>query len=165
MKMRTRHLPILFAFVGASLAVLLTQPIYGQKSFYVAASAEGNYWMVNPKPWFTRQLTLSNGNRRLPKDDHDESLPTLPGYYHRKIELSPSTRYPFAAVRIQKGTATFTTKTVKGLRFVFRGRWATEYLESAMIENVPFLKGILLTYRRGKLVKKENVKFSHAVNA
>ena len=165
MRTRKRKALIAFSIVAVFLGALLAQPVCGQKSIYVEARAEGCYWMDNPKPWGTRLVAISPGNRRLPKDDHDESLPTVPGYYHRTIEASPFTRYPFASITVRRGKAVFVTKRVKGLQFVFRGKWGTAYLESAMIEDVPFLKGTLLTYRRGKLIKRERVRFGHAVNA
>lgn len=131
----------------------------------VPARAEGAYWLVRPKPWFTRLVCLSTNNRTLPKDDHDESLPTLPGYFHRTKEGLPFTRYPFSSIVVRKGRAAFTTRIIKGQRFVFSGRWGTEFDERSNIENVPYLRGTLLTYRKGKLVKRERVYFSHAVNA
>ena len=155
----------LIALLGIGLCVLSAQSVDGQRPMYVEAKAEGVYWLETPKLSFTRHLAISNGNRRLPKDDHDESALTVPGYYHQKTQQSAFTRYPFSSIRVKKGQATFTTKTVKGLRFVFQGRWDTEYDEPSLIDDVPFLKGTLLTYRRGKLIKRETVKFNHVVNA
>ena len=145
--------------------MLMVSTCLGQTSVAVPRKAEGAYWLVKPKPWFTRLLTLSIGNRELPKDDHDASLPTIPGYYHRTKEGLPFVRYPFVSVTIHRRSAVFTTKTVRGLRFVFRGVWGTEDDKSSGIEDVPFLKGTLLTYRHGKLIRQERVEFSHAVNA
>ncbi len=153
---------ILLLFVFAVSAV----PILSQKRFVVKPpEAEGAYWLVSPKPWFTRQLTISDGNRELAKDSHDESLPTLPGYYHRTTEGDEFTRFPFKSVQVRGHKAQFTTKTVAGIRWEFQGRYGTEYDKSSMIDDVPFLRGTLLKYRRGKLVKRERVKFGHAVNA
>ena len=165
MKVRKLQTTIALFAIVISFCALSAQSVNGQRSIYVESRAEGCYWMDSPKPWFTRLLAISPGNRRLPKDDHDESLPTRPGYYHRTIEASPLTRFPFASISVRRGKAAFVTKTVKGFQFVFRGKWGTEYLKSAMIEDVPFLKGTLLTYRRGKLIKRERVRFGHAVNA
>ncbi len=165
MKVRNRQTSIAVFFVLLTLCGFSPASIAGQKSIYVETRAEGWYWIDSPKPWFTRLVAISHRDRRFPKDTHDESLPAVPGYYHRRIEASPFIRYRFASVSVRRGRATFVTKTVKGIHFVFRGKWGTAYLKSAMIEDVPFLKGVLLTYRRGKLIKRERVRFGHAVNA
>jgi len=138
---------------------------HGQRSIVVPQKVEGWYWIVSPKPWFTRQLTVSVGNRSLPKNDHDESLPTRPGYYHRLNEFRPFVRYPFKSVVVRKGKASFRTVVVKGQQFIFDGRWGTENDVSNGIDDVPYFRGVLKTYRKGKLVKTERVEFSHAVNA
>ncbi len=165
--MKVRKLLTFISFLATILAVsaFLPAAIQGQSRAYVEARAEGWYWINSPKPWFTRLVAISNSNKKLPKNDHDESLPTIPGYYHRKIEISPFTRYPFVSVSVRHGKATFITKRVRNVHFVFRGNWGTAYLKSAMIEDVPFLRGTLWTYRRGKLIKRERVRFGHAVNA
>lgn len=152
-------------FVVALSLTFATEAYFAQRKIVVPAKAEGAYWLVKPKPWFTRQLLLSTNNRTLPKDDHDEALPTRPGYYHRTKKDQEYTRYPFVSIVVRKGRASFTTKTLNGRKFVFKGRWGTEFEKSSNIEDVPFLRGTLLTYRKGRIIKRENVYFSHAVNA
>ena len=154
--------------VVASVLLLLVCFVKDGRSQTVArviGAAEGVYWNDTPKPWFTRQVAISNKNRKLPVDDHDESLPTLTGYYYKRIEASPFTRYPFKTVVVKRGLARFTTKAINGTHFVFRGVWGTAFDEASNIHDVPFMKGTLYTYKKGKLIKKERLRFGHAVNA
>ena len=136
-----------------------------QRRIYVEPRAEGAYWVEVPKPWFTRLVVISPGNRKLPKNEHDDSLPTLPAYYYRRVERDPFTRYPYKSIVVRRGKASFTTKQIRGTYFVFLGRWGTENDKESQIDAVPFMKGVLLTYRKGRMVKRERVKFGHEVNA
>ena len=154
-----------FFLAIALLTALSAARLNAQEIVVKPTGAQGAYWLVSPKPWFTRLLVLSKRNRELEKDDHDDSLPTLPGYYHRLREGDDFVRYALVSVSIRKGKSTFISKAVKGQYFVFRGIWGTEDDESSGIDDVPYLKGTLFTYRNGVLVKKEKVNFSHAVNA
>lgn len=133
--------------------------------FIVDANAEGAYWIEVPKPWFTRLIVISADNRELMPNSHDDAQPTIPGYYAAKKESEPFTHYPFKAVQVGNGRATFSTKVVEGVHFVFIGISGTEFDEPSNIPDVPFIKGTLFTYRNGKLIKREKVKFGHAVNA
>jgi len=152
--------------IGTILCLLfITGSTFGQSSIVVPKRVEGWYWLVSPKPWFTRQLTVSVGNRTLEKDDHDESLPTRPGYYHRLKEDQPFVCYSFKSIVVKNGRTSFRTNVIRGRQFIFNGQWGTEHDASSGIDNVPFFRGKLSTYKNGKLVKTERVKFSHAVNA
>ncbi|MBL8181659.1 MAG: hypothetical protein JNL64_08565 [Blastocatellia bacterium] len=131
----------------------------------VIRSAEGTYVIGSRSEPFLRQVTVTYKNRKLPINDHDDSLPTLSGYYYRQVETSEFKRYAFKTVVVKRGVARFTTRAMNGLHFVFRGTWGTEFNEDANIYNVPFMKGTLFTYKKGKLVKRERIKFGHTVNA
>lgn len=155
----------IFVLTLSILTLALSQTSHGQTRIDVPAEAEGWYWLVSPKPWFTRQLTISVKNRKLPKNDHDDSLPTFPGYYHRTKELSPYTRYRIKSIVVRRRKTEFVTRVINGIHFSFRGKWGKKYDKESNIENVPYIKGLLFTYRKGKLIKTEKVEFGHAVNA
>ena len=146
-----------------SLASLTT--VRSQTVARVIPAAEGTYYGKRPNNKVTSELALSNRNKRLPVNDHDDSLPTLPGYYFRRSESSAFTRFPFKTVVVRRGYARFTTISVKGVHFVFRGKWGTAFEEQSNIEDVPYMYGTLTTYRKGKLVKRERIRFGHHVNA
>jgi hypothetical protein len=108
-----------------------------------------------------RALVLSYDDRPIEPKANDPSAPTVPGFYPSYGE-----RHDFERVEVIGKRVYFKTRRVGGVSYEFSG-----VAGEAVIPNfdpsipVPYIRGTLTKLRNGKAVRRERVKFGHAVIA
>ena len=133
------------------------------KSKYVDPAVYDGLFYVVSGDWRTnlRALVISYSDHSIEQKANDPDAPTIPGFYP-----SPDKRFDFEHIVVVRKKVSFTTRTVDGLKYVFSGRSGmgpVEGLDSKTL--VPFIEGSLVTLKNGKVIKRERVKFGHAVIA
>lgn len=114
-------------------------------------------------------LVISPDGRAIPPKANDPGAPTLPGFHVTRayllkdpdLVLGDIQRFRFAQHRISKGGFSFRTQRFRGTWFVFSGRFGREDVEG--IPDVPYIVGVLTEMKYGRVVRKKQVQFSHAV--
>lgn len=99
-------------------------------------------------------LVISPDGQPIPPKENDPDAPTQPGFHIGQQ------RFPFAWSRFSSQGFSFRTVRVGETKFSFRGRFRREQVAS--ISGVPYLAGMLVEIRNGRIVKSKRVHFSHA---
>ena len=151
----------LCALVLAPFKVVSQSPTHTSK--YVDPAVYDGLFYVVSGDWRNdlRALVISYSDNPIGPKANDPDAPTIPGFYP-----SPGKRFDFANVAVVRKKVTFKTKTIGGVSYVFSGETGEEVVKGFDPSVlVPFIKGSLVTLKSGKIVKREKVKFGHAVIA
>jgi len=106
-----------------------------------------------------RSVVISYDDKPIEAKANDPDAPTIPGFY-----LSNKQRYDFERIEVIESSVYFKTHIIEGVSFEFSGTLGEEIVPTFDPSiAVPFIKGALTTVRNGKVVKKEEIMFGHAV--
>jgi len=100
-------------------------------------------------------FVVSSDGKPIPPKANDLDAPTLPGFYAKEK------RYDFAWSKVSTKEISFRTKEIDGTAFSFQGRFGCESVH--VIPEVPYFAGELKEMRNGRLIRKKNLHFGHAV--
>ena len=108
-----------------------------------------------------RALVITNDDKSIEPKATDPDAPTVPGFYP-----APGKRFSFEHVEVIRKKVSFKTQTIDGVSYHFSGTSGREVVQGFDPKAlVPFIRGSLVTLKNGKIVKRESVKFGHAVIA
>lgn len=148
-----------FVFVATS-----QEPTYSRK--YMNPAFYGGLFYVEDvgNKSEVRALVISYDDKPIEPKPNEPAAPTIPGFYLFNGERY--VRYDFEAIEVIEKEVHFKTRSTAGESFEFAG---TSGLRSIKDFNpsikVPFIDGLLTRFKDGKIVKREQVRFCHAVIA
>jgi hypothetical protein len=100
-------------------------------------------------------LVISPDGKPIPPKLNDPDAPTQPGLY------VDQQRFDFARSQFSANGFSFRTKKLRGTSYSFRGQFGRAVVD--VIPDVPYLAGTLLEVRNGRIVRKVQLHFGHAV--
>ena len=121
------------------------------------APYEGTYFLGGGgtnEPEMT--LVIRRDGKPMPPDPRDER-PAVRGLY------VGARHFAFAHFELRRGQVMFSTASLDGIRYVFRGKLGVR--KEPDFGQVPYVTGTLTSYRRGRVLAERTVLFGHAVNA
>ena len=133
------------------------------KSKYVDPAVYDGLFVVVSGDWRfdRRELVISYVDSEIEQKPNDPGAATKPGFYP-----APGKRFDFEQIEVVRKKVSFTTRTVDGVKYLFSGTSGMGPVKGMDPSTlVPFIKGTLTTLENGKIVKRETVKFGHAVIA
>ena len=150
---------------GVALILMLSFVVLGQQSRsstkYKNPYVEGLYYVESSDNSDERELAITFDGKPIPPKSNDPEAPTITGFY-----LSRSKRVAFQKVEISGKKVYFKTRSISGISYEFRGTIGEEInsdFDSSQL--LPFIKGTMTKFKRGKIVKTEKIKFGRAVIA
>lgn len=118
----------------------------------------GLFYLVNPRDDFDpRALVISYDDGPIPPKANEPEAPTEPGFY-----LTYEERCEFERIEVIRRSVYFMTRRRGGVSYGFVGTAGWEVHPDLGVP-VPFIKGTLTKFKNGRVLKKERVKFAHAV--
>lgn len=155
--------PGICLILSISLGISGQSPRYSSK-YKNPTVYDGLYYVVSSNlsnEFEEGALVLSYNDKPIGPKANDPDSPTIHGFY-----LSYKERFDFERVEVSDRKFNFKTRRASGVSYAFvgiSGREIDPNFDSST--PIPFIKGRLTKCRNGKVVKKEKVKFSHAVIA
>lgn len=134
-----------------------------KRSRYVDPAVYDGLFYIVSGDWQNdlRALVISYSDDPIGPKANDPEAPTTPGFYP-----SPGKRFDFVKIEVVRRKISFKTQSIDGVSYIFCGETGKEVVKGFDPSIlVPYITGSLLTLRNGKIVKRENVKFGHAVIA
>jgi len=144
------------------LALGLNQQKRRFSSKYVKPSVGGLFYAADGLDKYDlRALVISYDDQPIEPKANDPDAPTIPGFYP-----SDNERYDFEHIEVIRKRVYFRTRSVRGISYEFSGTSGKEFIvDFDPSVPVPFIKGTLTKLKNGRAVKRERVKFGHAVIA
>lgn len=100
-------------------------------------------------------LVISSDGKAIAPRPNDPDAPTQPGLHIDRRH------FQFESSRFSPRGFSFRTANMDGTEFSFRGRFGRESVDS--MPGVPYLLGVLVETRNGRVVRTKKVHFAHSV--
>jgi len=157
---------LIYCLIVVGVTVTIPFTAGGQRAAYKSkyidpAVYDGLFYNLSAD-WTTNfALVISYDDNPIDQKSNDSGAPTTPGLYptHGK-------RFDFERIEVVRKKVTFKTRTVDGISYSFSGesgQGPVRGMDPSIL--VPFIRGTLVTLKNGKVIKRENIRFSHAVVA
>lgn len=132
------------------------------KSKYVDPAVYDGLFYNLSDDWTTNfALVISYDDNPIDQKPNNPGAPRVPGLYP-----SHGKRFDFERLEVIRNKVTFKTRTVDGVGYSFSGesgQGPVRGMDASIL--VPFIRGTLVTLKNGKVMKREAIKFGHAVVA
>jgi hypothetical protein len=106
---------------------------------------------------FQMALVISPDGKPVPRPFNDPDAPSRPGFHVGKKY------FPFANSEFSHKKFLFETTAISGIKYSFQGEFGYDHMEGFDPPDVPYLRGVLVERRNGRVVSRKQVKFGHAV--
>jgi hypothetical protein len=147
----------IFSLVALTALLLMQSATVGQQpKVQKVTDLYGLYYAYeNDQETPFAALVFSSDGKPIPPKANDEDAPTQPGLHIGQQ------RFPFAWSRFSPQGFSFRTARIGDTEYSFRGRFGREQVD--IISGGPYLVGVLMERRNGRVPLRKKVHFGHAV--